>query len=211
MKTSLFIIKIFYLIMEDFNLNFDNEIGSSVSQLKERRNNNLKTNEVDNFGDTDIDYDTIMNNLKHSETFNDTQSQLKQMKPKKQLNVSNMEKSLQFDLNNIPNLDEPLPINFTNKMINKESKELPKNNPMDIIQKTKPTEVIKKEPNTFLNWEYADILLYGLLFILLNNLFSISLINKIPKVIEYNRFQINLIIRTIIFSAGVFLIKKYSV
>jgi len=156
--------------MEEFDFDLNNEIGTSVSQLKSKGNILNENNE--NTHTEDFDYDRVMehfNSEQNNSTFNydnrdsiinsmsttlvvdkqptemfsNTQQNIEN-RPKKQQNMNRFVRELENNLDNFGkvNLNEPLPVNFTKTMIPKQGLN---------IQKTKITEQMvntesKKEP-----------------------------------------------------------------
>lgn len=195
--------------MEDFNLNFDNEIGTSVTKLKQYPQRN------DNF-DNDIDLDAIVENLNNSETFKPKPSHPQEhftasiidVKPKKDINNNARYSDMNLEKLKDINLNEPLPVNFTKNMI-------PKNNLPNIPKKIKEPMVDTKESSIksndyvkiCLNYEHIDIILYSLLFIILNNKIIIELILKLQKTRENDSMFLNLFLRTLLFASAIYFIK----
>jgi hypothetical protein len=133
--------------------------------------------------------------------------------------IKNIEGNL--DKLNRVDLNEPLPVNFTQNMINNQPSKiieplnaLPQNiDSIQMINLEKPKNVDEKENgiiNKILNFEYRDIILYILVFILLNNKFIIELIYKIPLIKNMDNPYPNLIIRSLIFGVVIFFIKKFN-
>ncbi len=154
--------------MEEFDINGDSEIGTSVSKLK---NNNMHENFIntnDNnvnlrHTDTDIDYDKIIENLNNSETGNSKSTfnyedarksmenftaSVSDVRPKKAINMSQFAKNVESDLERFQNVktynyNEPFPVNYSKHLI-------PANKPVQKIEQmantnTKPVEEPKQE------------------------------------------------------------------
>jgi hypothetical protein len=158
--------------MEEFDFDLNNEIGTSVSQLKSKGNN---LNEyTENVNTDDFDYDKVLehfNSEQNNSTFNyDTNrdnilnvmtntivtdkqppemftntSQNIENRPKKHQNMNRFVRDLENNLDNFGkvNLNEPLPVNFTKPMIPKKIINI---QPQKNIEPMVNTESIKKEP-----------------------------------------------------------------
>ena len=240
---------------EEFDLNADSDIGTSVSKLRNNDNNegfiNLN-NDPHNLRhtDTDIDYDKILENFNNAETNNSKAqfnydntrknmetftSTITDVKPKKAINMAQFAKNVEADLERFQNVrtdnyNEPLPVNYFKNSISTNNRPiLEQHNQYSIEQmnnvkptiNVKPIEEVKKDKKIELNKqddsfskiinEYRDILMYVLIFILLNNKFIIEIIyNKIPFVNKIDNPYPNLIIRSVIFGLLIFAIKKFN-
>jgi len=132
-------------------------------------------------------------------------------RPKKEINMNRFVKNIEYNIDNI----DPLPANFTKNMIN-QNINLETFNPVSSIEtiKIQPTEKQIEEISLYtkiVNWKYFDIILYILIFILLNNKFIIEIIyDKIPYMKTSESSYPNLIIRSLIFGLLIFLIKKFN-
>jgi hypothetical protein len=185
--------------MEEFDLNFDTNIGTSVSKLKNNTNNN---------SDTDIDYDKLLDNLNASET-NDRNTDLTH-KPSNNntINMNHFAKKLENKLDNIKKERD--------REMFVEVKRPPVKMNVDSIKlaqpQIKPLPPVKKpveESNLLKQFEHKDIIIYVVLFIILNSKLIIELIyDKIA--FTQNKPYPNLIIRGIIFGGILFLIKKFN-
>lgn len=253
--------------MEEFDIELDSDIGTSVSKIKNREQPvNIESSK---HTDTDIDYDKVMEILHNSETKNSvTEPQknivyppnqnpnqnidklpryVQDVRPKREINMGQFVKNMENVLDN-QNLyyrennygaNEPLPANFTKNMINhlpvpvqKQSHPHPiedfsqvpvvetiklKQNESKVEPKKEPKiiqEQIKLEQDLVskvFNFEYLDVIIYVLLFILLNNKFVIEFIyDRIPYVKTIDSPYPNLLIRGAVFGASIFLIKKFN-
>ena len=243
--------------MEEFDFDLNNEIGTTVSQL---RTNNVQSS--DNL-DNDFDYDKIMENF-NSETnvnssFNyDTNrdsiintlsstisnndkesverfSNINDIRPKKQQNMNRFVKDLENNLDNFNkiSLNEPLPVNFTKQMIPKPHVQFqkkvnfepmanimqPPKNVLESTQKSIPIienkQIEEKSSfswfNNLLKFEFREIIISMLLFMVLNNKIIIELIyNKLPIMQTWDSPYPNLLLRTIIFGLFLIIIKKFN-
>jgi len=137
--------------MEEFDFDLNNDIGTSVSQLRSKSNHNNEPSESTHL-DTEFDYDkvmehfnseqsntsfnydtnrdTIMNNMsntlltdKTNEMFTNVPHQMNENRPRKQQNMNRFVRSLESNLDNFDkvNLNHPLPVNFTKQMIPKQA------------------------------------------------------------------------------------------
>ena len=181
--------------MDEFDIDLNGEIGTNISKIK-------------NNEDTDIDYDNIIDNLRISETIN-CNNGMCGIKP----NMNNFVKKLENDLDNFNN--NPLPINYTKNM--ESQNKLQNILPVEIANVVEPPKQVVKQNNysgyidKIKKIVSTDLFIYTLLFILLNNNIIINVISKIPRIDKLNRFHINLIIRTILFIAIVYIIKNNKI
>lgn len=220
------IIKIFHNNnMEDFDFNMDdNEVGTSISKLKEKQND-IK------FSDSDhIDYDKILDNINNSETMqnNNNKYEKKEIEhfSQKNINMNQLARNLELDLDNFHNNpnkfsnnftnNAPLPVNYTKKMIPKQHyvetlANLDEKPEVIPVQENKQVYSVESILDKIITFEHREILVFCLLFILLNNKFIIEFI--------YDRFQFvrtinspypNLIIRSLIFGFIIYIIKKFN-
>jgi hypothetical protein len=230
--------------MEEFDFDLNNEIGTSVSQLKSKGNNLNEYNE--NTHTEDFDYDRVMehfNSEQNNSTFNydnsrdsiinsmsntlvidkqptemftNTQQSIEN-RPKKQQNMNRFVRELENNLDNFSqvNLNEPLPVNFTKPMIPKQVVSIQKPKITEQMVNTEPTKkeqtVIDKVKNFFNKIEFREIVIYMLLFMVLNNKIMIELIyNRIPYMQQLDSPYPNLILRTIFFGIILIFIKKFN-
>ena len=208
----------------DFDFDLNNDVGTSVSKLKQQ-NENFQT--ISKNTDTEINYEDIVENLKNSDTFTQSTQNyenniekfsqtIKDVRPRK-LNMNQFAKTLESDLENFQNfnLNEPLPSNLSKKMISKVNETFkpvainPK--PVQVIEKIDEEE--KNESNyltKILNFENRDIILYVLIFMLLNNKFIIEFIyDNIPFVKKSDSTIPNLLLRSLLFGGSIFIIRKF--
>jgi hypothetical protein len=196
--------------MNEFDIDIDSDIGTSVLKLKSNTQNDNQNTE------TDIDYDKILENINNSETIK--QKKLPNNKPKRNVNMEELVKNIESDLDKMDNthIPDPLPINLnpniikTNKNKNKNpniNKNLNKNFKLDQNNEIN----IMKSLNKIYNFKHRDIILYILLFMLLNNKFVIELVyEKVPFVKLLDNPYPNLLIRSILFGMLIYLIKKFN-
>lgn len=242
--------------MEEFDFDLNNEIGTSVSQL--RTNNSHASNNLENIkhSDTEFDYGKIMENFNSDPTINNglnydtnrdtlitTMSNVlsrndkepierfsninNEIRPKKQQNMNRFIKDLENNLDNFNkiNLNEPLPVNFTKQMMPKtqfqyqravniepminvteQKKIVTESKPLQIEEKS-GIDIIKK----LFNFEFREVIVSMLLFMVLNNKIIIELIyNKLPIINTWNSPYPNLLFRTIIFGLILILLKKFN-
>lgn len=224
--------------MEEFDLDFNQEIGTSVSKLRapvQKYSDNKLT-------DTDIDYDKIIKDLNNSDTFsnqnpninsnNNFSNNIIDMKPKKEISMNQFARNLENDLEYFNNQNHqinknvnlqlgpgPKPINYTAEMDKKKDQqllELLDVDPVSSIQLKGNTEPnnnkILNESNNYelISGEYKDLLINLLLFMLLNNKFVIDFIQtKIPIINQTQSPFPNLVIRTLLFAGIILGIKKF--
>jgi hypothetical protein len=185
--------------MEEFDLNFDTNIGTSVSKLKNNNNNNNS--------ETDIDYDKLLDNLNTSET-NDRNTNLSH-KPSNNnsINMNHFAKKLENKLDNIKKERD--------REMFVEVKRPPLKMNVDSIKlaqkELKPSPPIKKpvEPKVLEQFQHKDIVIYVVLFIILNSKLLIELIYDKISFTQDKPYP-NLIIRAIVFGGLLFLIKKFN-
>ena len=198
--------------MEEFDLNFDTNIGTSVSKL----NNN-------NNSESDIDYDKILDKLEITET-----NEKSFEKSNNKSNNKSFEHSFEhsFDKQN----DNSINMNhFAKKLENKldnikkdrerdmfvDVKRPPAKMNVDsikLVQKElKPSQAKKQveEPKLSKQFEYKDIIIYVVLFIILNSKLVIELIYDKISFTQDKPYP-NLLIRAIVFGGLLFLIKKFN-
>jgi len=180
--------------MEEFDLNFDTNIGTSVSKLK---------NNIDNNSESEIDYDKILDKLDTTET-NDIKINTKSNEQPNNINMNHFAKKLENKLDNIKkerNLEMFADIKRPSTKMN-----------VDTIKfahkELKPPVPIKKSVEELSNkFEHKDIIIYIVLFIILNSKILIELIYDKISITRENPYP-NLIIRAIVFGVLLFLIKK---
>ena len=194
--------------MEEFDIDLTNDIGTPIVQLKNKSNNELDNNF--NYEDEtcnsemimhDFNYDNNRNDLinKMSRTIdNNTIRNVETSQSKKQ-NINNFVRNLEI---NLDNLNQPTPENLTTEKINTNVEQNTKIN-TDIIEKTLINKLCK--------FEYMDILICMLLFILLNNKLVIQSIYDISLLDNINGPYLNLFIRALIFGLILFLTKKFNI
>lgn len=255
--------------MDEFDIELDSDIGTSVSKIKNIKTNNNTNNNIEmvKHSDTEIDYDKVMEILHNSETKNigmieqigrentapnrmkSLQSQdkfascVQDVRPKKDINMNRIVKNIESNIDNYNNynnynrinFNEPLPVNFTKNMVNQNTDPSEQSLNLETFSQVPPVETIKmkqngeqkletkkildehkeKDKNTLLSkilgWNYLDIVLYVLIFMLLNNKFVIELIyDRVPYIKTIESPYPNLILRSIIFGVLIFLIKKFN-
>ena len=117
------------------------------------------------------------------------------------------------------NLNEPLPVNFTKPMIPKQALNIQKPKITELMVNTESTKkeqakektIIDIVKNFFNKIEFREIVIYMLLFMVLNNKLMIELIyNKIPYMQQIDSPYPNLIFRTIFFGIILIFIKKFN-
>ncbi len=241
--------------MEEFDLNADSEIGTSISKLRNNDTNesfgnlnndiqNLRQTHTFTHTDTDIDYDKILENLNNSDTGNSKAnfnydnarknmetftSTITDVRPKKAINMTQFAKNVESDLERFQNVrtynyNEPLPVNYSKNLVpqTQANRSIQKLEQMINVKQNEEVKVEKKEEKKsepkkqeesifqIFN-EYRDILMYMLIFILLNNKFIIETIyDRVPFVKKFDSPYPNLIIRSVIFGLLIFAIKKFN-
>jgi hypothetical protein len=192
--------------MDEFDFDIDNEIGTSINQLKTQ-------NTHDNI---QFDYDKLQKHLKTEQIKQSMKNEdvtTHIIKPKKQQNINTFIKELEYDLDNFNNinLNEPLPVNFTKEMIPQKKIIVDtKQEIIDpIIHQQSTSGVLTKFKARITNSNYREILILMLLFMVLNNKVIIEIIYRVPYINNYNSPYPNLIIRTLLFGVILFLIKNF--
>jgi hypothetical protein len=192
---------------EEFDFNLDSDIGTSVATLK---NNKPDT-------ETDIDYDDILNNL-NSETNNKP----KNKEPK--INMNQFARKIENKLDNnhieremlVRKRDNELRVvreNLTDVKHEVESLNLkPNNKPNTVeVKKIEPKELTAKDKviDMCKNFQHNDILVYVIIFIILNSKLVIETIyDKLAS--TRNNPYLNLIIRGVLFGLIQYMVKKFN-
>lgn len=186
--------------MNDFEIDLDSDIGTSVSKLKGKEQKIIT--------ETDIDYEKILDSINNSETIKQVNtnyntydnsdrftSSIRDIRPKKEINMGQFIRNVETDLDkfNDINFNEPLPINFNNPENNNSTQ-------ADLFSKYFNYEQINIK-------EHKNLIICILLFMLLNNKFMIETIYNIPYVNRYQSPYLNLFIRSLIFGIILYLIK----
>jgi len=135
---------------------------------------------------------------------------------KKEVNMELFVKNLESDLENFQNLNlnQPIPSNLSKNMITKEKNEDDNIITDSIMLVSDNNNLISSndKPNflkSILNYENRNIILYILLFMILNNKFIIQIIYDIPYINKISSTIPNLLLRSFIFGLIIFLIKKF--
>jgi hypothetical protein len=214
--------------MEEFDFDLTNDIGTPVLQLKNKskkqKNNfnyeieNINYNNSDNFDNYnnsdnfdnynnsetiipgfnyDNNRDDLINKMActiNNNSIKDVENVISNQKTSqtKKQNINNFIKKLE---NNLDNFNKPTPKNQTiEPMLNTNNKQ-------------KNQNLIKK----ICNFEYIEILISILLFMLLNNKLIIEIIYSIPLLQKINSPYPNLLIRAMIFGLILFLTKNFNI
>jgi len=197
--------------MEEFDLNFDTNMGTSVSKLKNNINNS----------ESDIDYDKILDKLEITET-NDKPlgrpSEQPLDKPREQSNAIDISRNnQQIDSINMNHFARKLENKLDNikkdrdRELFSDIKRLPPKveNIKPIPPKKPINKPVAKTEETNIPFQHKDLIIYIVLFLMLNSKLLIELIyDKLPFTRE--RPYPNLIIRGLIFGGLLFLIKKFN-
>lgn len=193
--------------MEEFDLNFDTNIGTSVSKLNNNNNNNNS--------ESDIDYDKILDKLEITETneksFEKSNNKSFEHSFDKQndnsINMNHFAKKLENKLDNIKKdreRDMFVDVKRPPAKMNVDS--------IKLVQKElKPSQAKKQveEPKVSNQFEHKDIIIYVVLFIILNSKLVIELIYDKISFTQDKPYP-NLLIRAIVFGGLLFLIKKFN-
>jgi hypothetical protein len=89
---------------------------------------------------------------------------------------------------------------------------LEESKPIESVQVSiEPKKIINKINNTSnkVSLKYSELIIYLILFILLNNQFTVTLIHNLPYFNKSNSSYPNLILRTLLFGLIIYLFKKY--
>ena len=188
--------------MEEFDIDLTNDIGTPVVQLKNKSNNFNYEDDTCNSEIImhDFNYDNNRNDLinKMSRTIDNNTIRNDDTSQTKKQNINNFVRNLEI---NLDNLNQPIPEHLTKQKINTNNEQNTKIN-TEIIDKTLINKMCK--------FEYIDILICMLLFILLNNKLVIQSIYDISLLDTINGPYLNLFIRAIIFGLLLFLTKKFN-
>jgi len=198
--------------MEEFDIELDSDIGTSVSKIKNKEQNVNPNNEIVRPSDSDIDYDKVMEILHNSETKNNVIDPPNinyptnvNYQPNQQINTKNMMNQIQPGID-IESFNQVPPVETIKMKQNEQT--------LDNKKETKNVSQPVKESNltsSVFNFEYIDLMVYVLLFVLLNNKFVIELIyDRVPFIKSVESPYPNLILRSIIFGVLIFLIKKFN-
>ena len=182
--------------MEEFNFDSEDDIGSSVSKLKEQKTKKI----VDNM---------ILLKPKRHLNMHKFAKQVEN-----DLDNLNNSKNNDIDIDNI-GFDIVHPANISNDLLLSQNKDLLNKTTNKTNNKTNNKDKLNKTKldQTFCGLPYAhrDVIINILLFMALNNKFVIDIINNnIPIISKYNNVWSNLILRSAIFGLVIVLIKKYS-
>jgi hypothetical protein len=180
--------------MEEFDL--DNMGGTSISNLRKKQ-------ETDS-NDSDIDYSKIIDDI-HSDTKPSINSMVEsreqQMRAIEKKNNS-MKKKKNINMNSfVRNLETNLDIMSKPPQTEREIEDT------NSIKINEESSIGKSYLNQFAEFKHMDILIAVLLFMLLNNKLTIETMYRIPY-LDMNPL-INLLIRSVIFSLALYLVKKY--
>jgi len=208
--------------MEEFDLNFDNNIGTSVSKLKNNINNN---------SESEIDYDKILDKLDITETNDIKLNKNGYTAINNKINNNKINNNKINNNNNNINNNNINMNHFAKKLENKlDNIKKERNQEMFVDMKrpsvkmdddsiklaqkdTKPSNPVKKSleepPQVSNKFEHKDIIIYVVLFIILNSKILIELIYDKISIARENPYP-NLIIRALVFGVLLFLIKKLN-
>ena len=172
--------------------------GTSISQLK-----NMKQHANTMSDEIDIDYSKILDDINHDVNNNDVninshetrESQIRSIqskndskKSKKNINMNHFVRNLEMNIDNL-------------------SKKQSDSVQLNVISEKK--QEYKTLYQEFLEFKYIDIIFSVLLFMLLNNRLTIETLYRLPYMDpSYSTFP-NLLLRTTLFGAILFLIKKF--
>ena len=169
--------------MEEFNFNSEDNVGSSVSKLKEDKNKNLDLQPL----------------LKPKRRLNMQKFARK---------VENDLDNITFDIVHPANVTNDLLLS-QNKANNKADNKA--DNKTDNKADNKADNKTDNYTICGLPNKYRDIIINILLFMLLNNKFVIDIINNnIPIISKYNSPWPNLVLRSVVFGLIIILVKKYT-
>jgi len=206
--------------MNEFDIELDSDIGTSVSKIKNNIQNNESTHENEKY--------IITDGLQNQSTY-ELHNQFEAEQSIREINMNKIVKNIELNIDNFTNnldnnnqiphvesikINQQYELNKTN-----ETNELNKTNETNELNKTNETNELNKTNETnneyILKFKYLDILLYILIFILLNNNFIIDLIYVKFPCINYIKspspninLNPNLILRSLVFGVLIFLIKK---
>lgn len=218
--------------MNEFDIELDSDIGTSVSKIKNNIFETIKHSE------TEIDYDKVMEILHNSETnnshgVNNTKisgqnekkavnsnntislqptnkviSYVQDVRPKREINMNKIVKNIESNIDNFTK-------NTSNQNNNHQCSNIQLENFSQIPQvetiKIKQSVDQKNELTKHIKWDYFDVILYVLIFILLNNKFIIELIyDCVPYIKNIKSPYPNLLLRSLVFGVLIFLIKKFN-
>jgi hypothetical protein len=177
--------------MDEFDIDLSDIGGSSINNL----NNSVKPNTLETIRS---DRNKLTNN--RPSDFIDFKDNSNIYKPKKNVNMNNLIKNLESDLKKYSyNSDEILGNDNIPAAVNE-------NPQKKIVVKDIKTNTIQKSSNN----DKIEILIYILIFMILNNKFIIDLIfNYVPYIKNINNPYPNLLIRSLLFGILLYFYKKY--
>lgn len=172
--------------MDDFDIDLSDMGGTSISNLNNIQPSALETIRSDR---------SKLTNIRQGEfTDRDTGNMYR---PKKNVNMNNLIKNLESDLKKYSSSSDDI---LGNDNIPTAMNEEPK-------KKVIPKPKIQPKSN---NNDMIEILIYILIFMILNNKFIIDLIfNYIPYIKNINNPYPNLLIRSVVFGLILYFYKKY--
>jgi subtilase family serine protease len=203
--------------MDEFDIELDSDIGTSVSKIKNKEQN-IITNNPNN--DTEIDYDKQMHIAREDPLISSSNlpdkftSYIQDVRPKREINMNKIVRNIENNIDNYSrvNINEPLPVNFSKNMFNSNQSQIIESfSQIPSVETIKVnTQQVEKKGKKF-GFKYLDIFLYVLIFMLLNNKFIIELIyDRVPYIKSMDSPYPNLILRSIVFGILIFLIKKFN-
>ena len=109
--------------MDEFDIELDSDIGTSVSKIKNKEQN-IITNNPNN--DTEIDYDKQMHIAREDPLISSSNlpdkftSYIQDVRPKREINMNKIVRNIENNIDNYSrvNINEPLPVNFSKNMFN---------------------------------------------------------------------------------------------
>jgi len=181
--------------MEEFDIDLSDIGGTSINNLYD---NNL----YDNKKNTELDNLKIERNklvVTNKPTLADLSDNNISVnyRPKKNVNMNKLIKNLESDLNKYSSDDilnnDNIPVALNDNQLKKK-----------ITQVQTNTNTITKPIDT------VELLIYVLIFMILNNKFIIDIIyNYVPYIKNFNNTYSNLVIRSCLFGFCIYLYKKY--
>ncbi len=168
--------------------------------------------------------DVALKHINSSQSHDTFNSYVQDVRPKREINMNKFVKNIESNIDNFNkiNFNEPLPVNFSKNMVTQNI-----DHNLENFNQVPPVETIKMKLNNELkqeqdvdnkslftkifSWKYLDIILYILIFMLLNNKFIIELIyDRVPYIKSIESPYPNLILRSLVFGLLIFLIKKFN-
>jgi hypothetical protein len=177
--------------MDDFDIDLSDIGGTNINNL----NNSIQPSALDTIRS---DRNKLISNRQPDMIDFKDNNNSNIYRPKKNINMNNLIKNVESDLKKYSSISDDI---LGNDNIPTAINEQPKKK---VVIKSTKTQPIRS------NNDMIEVLIYILIFMILNNKFIIDLIfNFVPYMNSFNNTYPNLLIRSVIFGLLVFIYKKY--